>query len=121
MFMLLVTSMCCGGLHMLAWQSDVLATGPDEVFWKLSCLLLMALGPSALSVWAGLKARRGADAHLRLNQTVNIAFGKFGIVALLAYMMSRVYLLVEIILIIPYMDPGVYRVPSFPSYWPHLG
>lgn len=48
--MLLVTSMCYGGLHMLAWQSGILATGPDEVFWKLSCLLLMALGPFALSV-----------------------------------------------------------------------
>lgn len=122
MFMLLVTSMCYGGLHMLAWQSGVLReTGPAEVFWKLSYLLLMALGPFALAVWGSLKMWRGADAHLRLNQTMSIAFGVFGIAALLAYTMSRVYLLVEIILVIPYMDRGVYQEPSFPSYWPHFG
>lgn len=122
MFMLLVTSMCYGGLHMLAWQSGVLReTGPVEVFWKLSCLLLMALGPFALAVWGSLKMWRGADAHLRLNQTMSIAFGVFGIAALLAYTLSRVYLLVEIILVIPYMDPAVYQELSFPSYWPHFG
>jgi len=98
---------------MLAWQSGVLATGSDEVFWKLSCLLLMALGPFSLSVWAGLKTWRGADAHLRLNQTASIAFGVFRIVALLACMIPRVYLRVDIILFIPYMDPGVYWEPSF--------
>ena len=64
-------------------------------------LLLMALGPIALSVWAGLKAWRGAEAHLRLNQTMSIAFAIFAVVALLAYIFSRVYLLVEIILVIP--------------------
>ena len=122
MFMLLVTSMCYGGLHMLAWQSGVLRnTGPQEVFWRVSCLLLMALGPFALSVWTGLKTWRGADAHLRLNQTMSIAFGVFGVIALLAYVMSRAYLLVEIILVLPYMDPGVYQEPDFPSYWPHFG
>ncbi|KAL8685371.1 MAG: hypothetical protein Q9218_007803, partial [Villophora microphyllina] len=122
LFMLLVTSMCYGGLHMLAWESGVLRrTGPANVYWKLSCLLLMTLGPFALAVWAGLKIWRGADAHLRLNQTMSIAFGAFGVVALLAYGMSRVYLLIEIFLVIPYMDPDVYKEPSFPSYWPHFG
>ena len=122
MFMLLITSMCYGGVHMLAWQSGALKrTGSDRVFWKLSCLLLMSLGPFALSVWAGLKTWRGADAHLRLNQTMSIAFGVFGVLALSTYIMSRVYLVVEIILVIPYMDPGVYQEPDFPTYWPHLG
>lgn len=56
MSMLLVTSMCYGGLHMLAWQSEVLRkTGPDEVFWKLSCMLLVGFGPFAMSVWISLK------------------------------------------------------------------
>ena len=122
LFMLLVTSMCYGGVHMLAWQSDVLRkTGPDRVFWNISCLLLMALGPFAMSVWIGLKSWGGADAHLRLNQTLSIAFAIFGVVALLAYIMSRVYLVVEVIIVIPYMDPGVYQEPDFPSYWPHFG
>ena len=122
MFMLLITSMCYGGLHMLVWQSGVLKkTGAAGVYWKLSCLLLMALGPFALAVWGSLKMWRGADAHLRLNQTMSIAFGVFGVVALLAYIMSRIYLIVEIVIVIPFMDPGVYQEPSFPSYWPHFG
>lgn len=123
MFMLLVASMFYGGLHVLAWHSGILATGSDEVFWKLCCLLLTALGPFALSVWAGLKTWRGADAHLRPNQTASIAFGVFGVVALPTYRMSRVYLqvVVEVVLVIPYMNPGVYREPSFSSYGPHFG
>ena len=52
---------------------------------------------------------------------MSIAFRAFGVVALLAYIMSRIYLLVEIILVIPFMDPGVCQEPSFPSYWPHFG
>jgi hypothetical protein len=57
LFMLVVTSLRYGGLRMLAWQSDSLRrTGVDQVFWKLSCLLLIGLRPFALSVWAGLKA-----------------------------------------------------------------
>lgn len=121
MFVLLLTSMCYGGLHMLAWQSGVFKkNGTDQVLWKFSCLLLMGLGPFALSVWASLKAWRGPDAHLRLNQTMSIAFAIFGCVALLAYMMSRVYLLVEIIVAIPYVDPRIYQEPNFPSYWPHF-
>lgn len=66
----------------------------------------MALGPFALSLWAGLKTWRGVDVHLRLNKTMSIAFDADEVVALLAYIMSRVYLLVEIIFVIPYMDPS---------------
>ena len=40
----------------------------------------MALGPFALSLWAGLKAWRGVDVHLRLNKTMSIAFSAFGVV-----------------------------------------
>lgn len=69
----------------------------------------------ALLFWLLL---HGVD--LRLNQTMSIAFGVFGIVALLAYMMSRAYLLTEIIFVIPYMDPVDCRVRSFLSYWPHF-
>lgn len=50
-------------------------------------LLLMALGPFALSLWAGLKTWCGVDVHLRLNKTMSIAFGGDEVVALLAYVM----------------------------------
>lgn len=81
----------------------------------------MRLGPFALSLWAGLKAWRGADAHLQLNQTMSIGFAVFGVVAPLAYIMSRVYLLVEVILLAPYMDPRVYQQPQFSALWLHIG
>jgi len=56
LFMLLVTSLCYGGLYMLAWQSGILGKNvADQVLWKLSCLLLTGLGPLVLSVWSGLK------------------------------------------------------------------
>ena len=80
----------------------------------------MSIGPFAFAVWLGLKLWRGADAHLRLNMSLSIAFGAIGVCAAVAYFISRVYLLVEIVLVIPYVDPGVYVEPNFGSYWPHL-
>ncbi|KAK3377234.1 hypothetical protein B0T24DRAFT_592848 [Lasiosphaeria ovina] len=122
LFMFLVTSLAYGGLHMLGWQASALpASGAPQVFWKLSCLLLMTVGPVSLAVWAGLKAWRGADAHLRLNQAMSIGFGLFGALMFAAYLVSRVYLVVEIVIVIPYMDPGVFHTPDFSRYWPHFG
>lgn len=122
LFMLLVTSLFYGGLHMLAWDSLVLkAKSTEETFWKLSCLLLMVLGPFAFSVWAGLKAWRGPDAHLHLNPTMSMILGILVVLVSLAYAMARVYLMVEIFFVIPYMDPGVYKMPNYAVYWPHFG
>ncbi|RDL35312.1 uncharacterized protein BP5553_07243 [Venustampulla echinocandica] len=119
--MLTVTSLFYGSIHMLAWNSNVLrTTGKDQIFWKLSCLQLMVLGPFALAIWTGLKMR-GSDAHLRLNQALSIGFSVLGIVVFLSYMMSRVYLVVEIIIVLPYVDPRVYEMPDFAVYWPHFG
>lgn len=119
--MLTVTSLFYGAIHMLAWGSTAIkTTGISQILWKLSCLQLMVLGPFALAVWAGLKMC-GSDAHLRLNQTLSIGFSVLGIAVFLAYILSRVYLLVEIIQVVPYMDPRVYELPNFASYWPHFG
>lgn len=121
LFMLLITSLFYGGLHMLAWESLVLKPrSAEETVWKLSCLLLMGLGPLAFSVWAGLKAWRGPDAHLHLSKAMNVILGVLGILVSLAYVMARVYLMVEIFLVIPYMDPRVYTVPNYAIYWPHF-
>jgi hypothetical protein len=121
LFMFLITSLCYGGLHMLAWGSGTVGgTSTTQILWRISCLLLMGIGPFAYIVWLGLKLWRGADAHLRLDQSMSIVFGVVGVIAFVAYIMSRVYLLVEIILVIPYSDPGVYREPDFSAYWPHF-
>lgn len=71
------------GIAVRRSQTDWLA----KAFWKISSLLLMALGPFALSLWAGLKTWRGVDVHLRLNKIMSIAFGADEVVALLAYVL----------------------------------
>jgi hypothetical protein len=80
----------------------------------------MELGPFSLAVWVSLETWEGPDAHLRLNQTLSLLFPTFGPIVLLAYILSRVYLTVEIFLVIPYIDPRVYQEPSFATYWPHF-
>ena len=42
----------------------------------------------------------------------------FGCIVL--YIFSRVYLVVEVFLNLPYVDPGVYQTPSWSVYWPHI-
>ena len=120
--MLLVASLFYGSLHMLAWDSAVLrARGVEEMFWKASCLLLVGLGPLAFCVWAGLKAWRGPGAHLTLSKITGSALGVAALLVSLAYAASRVYLVVEAVLVIPYLDPSVYQEPDYAVYWPHIG
>lgn len=122
MMMLLLTGLGYGGLHMLAWNSGALKkTGAAQVFWKLSCLLLMGTVPFAFCVWFGLKKWKGGDAHLKLHPVLQVVFGVALFLTLLAYFMSRVYLLVEIVFVIPFMDLGVYQEPQFSAYWAHFG
>ncbi|KAL6354465.1 hypothetical protein LRP88_11802 [Fusarium phalaenopsidis] len=117
LFMLLVTSLCYGGFHMLAWDSAALApSGHKRVLWKVASLLVLTVGPLGMVMWVGLRVWRGADAHLRLNRAMSVGFGAFGIVLFVAYMASRVYLIVEVVLVIPYLDPGVYKTLALSEY-----
>lgn len=59
----------------------------------------MGLAHFAFTLRAGLKAGSGTDAQLSPSQTVRIAFCVYGYVGLLAYIVSRVYLLVKVILV----------------------
>ncbi|KAJ4367805.1 hypothetical protein N0V86_009641 [Didymella sp. IMI 355093] len=121
LFMLLLTSLCYGGLHMLAWGSSTVGRTPlTQMLWKVSCLLLISIGPFAYAVWLGLKLWRGADAHLRLNQSLSIIFGVLGVTALIMYVFSRVYLIIEILLVVPFVDSRVYEEAELSAYWPHF-
>lgn len=71
-------------------------------------------------MWVGLKPWRSADAHLRLNQAMSIRSGAFEVVLFVAYMASRVYLIVEVVLVIPYLDPGVYKPLALSEYRPQF-
>ena len=95
---LIVTSIYYGVLHKLAWQSKVpRKTQPDEVFWKLSCLPFICLGLFAICMWVGF------------NQVISIAVGIFGVIALLTQIIVRKYLLMEVILVVHYLDFGFFK------------
>lgn len=122
LFTALITSLSYGSLHILAWDSAVLhPNSAEEMLWKISCLNLEVLGPFAFIVWAGLKGWRGPDAHLNLSLGWSVAMGIVTSAAFLAYVLSRVYLVVEAFVVIPYMDPGVYEMPKYAVYFPHVG
>jgi hypothetical protein len=53
--------MLCRFTH-ASWQSGILRKiVADQVLWKLSSLLLIGLGPLALSAWSGLKVWGGTS------------------------------------------------------------
>jgi hypothetical protein len=119
----LATSLGYGGLHMLAWESGALrgAGGSEETLWKLACLTLVVLGPAAFVGWAGLRMWRGPDAHLRFGRAWSVVLGFVAGVAVVVYAVARVYLVVEVFVVLPYMDPEVYKLPEYAVYWPHVG
>ena len=121
--MFLATSLCYGALHLLAWDSGVLQPQTaQDTWWKTASLLLVGLGPLAFALWAIMKLVRGPDAHLNLNMAMSaVGLCLFVVPALLAYAAARIYLVVEVFYVLPYMDPGVYEMPRYSLYWPHFG
>ena len=47
---------------------------------------------------------------LHLGQAISISFAALGGLILLSYVILRVDLVVEVFVVIPYIDPGVYNV-----------
>lgn len=91
----------------------------EEALWKIFYENLVVLGPCAFFAWAGLEAWRGHDAHLNLNLTWNIALSLITLMTCLTYAILRLYLVIEVFALIPYMKTDVYKMAQYAICWPH--
>ena len=125
---LLTTSGFYSGIHLLSWGSGALqGSRVSEVLWKVACLLVppITLCVVLASLPAHPEKERSEDSEVcPILKWLGIIFGMVIattlLLALSGFVVSRVYLQVEVLRGIPYVDPGVYKVPRWSAYWPHL-
>ena len=136
-FSLTLSGAIYGGLHALAWGANALRPGVESILWIASCLIVMSGGPLIVAFSTHstfretdrlLKLRWWLTRHLpkivdiydhfptliaRSSRILRYSVG-------MGYILARLYLVVEIFLAIPYVDPRVYQSLKWSNYWPHI-
>lgn len=105
-----------GGLHALAWSAHF-DTSTEQLLWRISACVVMGgvpviLGPVLLQ----------KELSLSLSPRAKI----YGFVLiwtdllLLTYILARGYLVVECFINLSHLPAGVYDVPTWSTYFPHI-
>ena len=127
-----LSALLYGGLHTLGFGIP-LHTAAETLLWKVSCLVVLCLPPAALTlmillldVIVPLFIEKGWprpwDWSLPGMPGINVDLSHV-VAAVMAclYVFARVFLIVEVFLNVPYLDPGVYQMPDWSVYFPHIG
>lgn len=136
-----------GGLHLLAWDPPV-ATLAEVLMWRISGITLVVFGAAPIlgfliSSSASIMRERIKMAFLNgflegikvkaksldyIIQSVSFGIDYIIVTVLyvaiiggsLLYLFSRIYLLVECIISVPYLPDGVFQTPNWSMYFPHM-
>ena len=107
-----------GGLHALAWSAHF-DTSTEQLLWRISACMVIGGIPVILALF---KLCDFMDEHL-FNATSDIISNFASIVAglaFLAYVLARAYLVVECFINLSHLPAGVYDVPTWSTYFPHI-
>lgn len=126
--LLIAASALYGGLHLVAWSAPF-PSYTQRLLWRISAVIVTASGLpiGVLFVAFGNVTKTAHMIHRRtvwmtifwimLHLTVipALAFLLLGI-----YVVARAYLLVECFISLAYSPPGVFSVPNWAAYVPHI-
>ena len=108
-----------GGLHALAWFAEF-SSPTEQLLWRIS----------ASAVMGGLPTIFAINRLIDLLRRRNYPFNRFASVLeqlelliypiALAYVLARAYLVVECFISLSHMPAGVYNVPDWAAYFPHI-
>ena len=109
-----------GGLHALAWFAHF-ESSTQQLLWRISACVVMGGFPV---FWVLCEFGDYIDPYVigRFNLDyilVILVYTALALVAL-AYMLARAYLVVECFINLSHLPAGVYDVPSWSSYFPHI-
>ena len=108
-----------GGLHALAWESTTFKTSFELIAWRIACCSVMCGGPfiavaflylrMTLRFRRDIKMTRALILYLALSA---LFLQLFFVAFVLLYLVSWVYLVVEVIRNVAVLDPLVYQTPD---------
>lgn len=115
-----------GGLHALAWSAHF-DSSTERLLWRISACVIMGGVPA---MYAFAKAIDYASAKaidekiksyipLKLD-IIDDILGVFKLLVLQAYILARAYLVAECFINLSHVPAGVYDVPSWAAYFPHI-
>ncbi|CAD0084502.1 unnamed protein product [Aureobasidium vineae] len=121
-----VSSIMYGGLHALAWNADFVNTVQQKL-WRLASLFVMTFVPAStfvllienlLTVGGEYKFEilTKVNKFMYYLQIWQISFG----LSLLAYVWARIFLVVESFISLGHSLAGVYDLPVWSVYVPHI-
>ena len=128
-----------GGLHILPWNSDF-GTTHEKVLWRASVGTVIGFGPAAMTAYlvkVGFNQRK-RKRELQEPSTIRPCFverfrafkilkwltvlvGWLVVVAVsLGYGVARIFIVVECFIALFRSEPGVFEVPPWSIYYPHI-
>ena len=123
---IILTGLCYGGLHALAYGLP-LRSRAETLCWQISCLTVACFGPF-VATWPNLILLNnkwmpavGTGVRWQLYRIRHELISGIEVAALVLYVLSRIFLVLEVFLSLPYVDPGVYQTPNWSTYFPHIG
>ena len=123
-----VAGIIYGGLHALAWSAHF-QSHTEQLLWRISaCIVMAGVLIEFILVWA--IADLDIDhvpGQSRLKELWNmVLFLWVGVILMLiftvflAYVLARVYLVVECFINLSELPAGVYDLPNWSAYFPHI-
>ena len=109
-----------GGLHALAWFA-YFESSTRQLLWRISVCVVMGGFPV---LWVLMESAECIDNNFTDQPHLDIIYEGFMFIAavlvLLAYMLARAYLVVECFINLSHLPAGVYDIPKWASYFPHI-
>ncbi|KAL8860869.1 MAG: hypothetical protein Q9178_002624 [Gyalolechia marmorata] len=117
-------AMVYGGLHALAWNAHF-DSPIQQLLWRLSACVVMGGIPTLYVLERiTLEVMREGGSFAFLWQAVGLLpFGFLTILTFLVfltYLIARAYLVVECFIQLSHLPAGVYDVPNWSAYFPHI-
>ena len=128
-----ISGILYGGLHVLAWNAKF-ATDKQGGLWRLASCFIIGFAPASTLVllteklfFAVVNARTvGHTSTKRFSESFFNLMYRYKIwlvlffLGLLAYLWARVYLVVECFISLFHSPDGVYNLPPWSAYVPHI-
>ncbi|KAL8758101.1 MAG: hypothetical protein Q9199_001734 [Rusavskia elegans] len=110
-------AMVYGGLHALAWFAHF-HSPTEQLLWRISSVVIMSGIPTLTAIYK--IGRLITSYNWRHDEHVQLSLFWLILLGTIAYILARLYLVIECFIQLSHLPAGVYEVPEWSSYFPHI-
>ncbi|KAL9631834.1 MAG: hypothetical protein Q9204_004049 [Flavoplaca sp. TL-2023a] len=112
-------AMVYGGIHALAWFAQF-HSPIEQLLWRISCVIVIGGIPISIAVCRLLYSPFGWYDNIVAILLISMPRVIVGYLLTSAYVLARLYLVVECFIQLSHLPAGVYDTPEWSSYFPHI-